>query len=166
MKKFLSLLSVICMLFFLTVCDAQALIRSEGDLNYAASKLYEISEYDFLGLINKNELIGYRLDGFNMSTMQYQSYAKSTADGFLNIIGRLETINNSSDFSDSEKEMQINQLYQEAETSLSDVNSKTIWYLIDLRRTMPTITYQQYLKKFQDYYNSLALTGTPISVKK
>lgn len=166
MKKILGLLSVFCLIFFFTICSAQAAIYSAADVDVSANKLYQLSDKDLLEIINKNDLIGYRLDTFNMSSMQYQGYLRTMADGLLNVRGRIDMIENSSDYSDTEKDMQIHQLYQEADASLSDVNSKTISYLIEIRRVMPTITYQQYVKRFLEYYNGLNLTDYPVKITR
>lgn len=166
MKKILSVLSLICLMFFFAITTAQAAIYSVNDIDVATQKMYKLSDTNLLDLVNKNELIGYRLDAFNMSTLQYQTYARSVAEGLLNIRSRIDTIENSADYSDTEKNMQINQLYQEADKSLSEVASKTVWYLMELESSMPTITYQRYLKKFQEYYNELNIANKQISYKK
>lgn len=166
MKKILGLLSVICLMFFFAISSVQAAIYSPTDVDIATQKMYKLANTNLLDLINKNELIGYRLEAFNMSTLQYQTYARSVAEGLLNIRSRIDTIENSADYSDTEKEMQISQLYQEADRSLSEVASKTVWYLMELENAMPTITYQRYLKKFQEFYNELNIANNPISYKK
>lgn len=166
MKKILSLLSILCIVFFSAISSAEAVVYSEYDIDVAIQKMNELASQDLLDFVNRNELIGYRLDNVNMSTMQYQTNVKAAADGLVNMKNRIDIVRNSADFSDSEKNMQINQIYQEADACLSDINSKTVWYLIELRRSMPTITYQRYVTKFQDYYNQLNIGNSPISIKR
>lgn len=166
MKKILSLLSIICLMFMFSLSSVEAAIRSVADVNISANKLYQLSDKDLLGIINKNELIGYRLDSFNMSSMQYQNYTRTMAESVLSVGSRMELIENSSEISDTEKELQMNMLYTEAEGLLSDVNSKTISYLIEIRRVMPSITYQQYVKRFLEYYNGLQITDYDLKITK
>ncbi|MBQ4078657.1 hypothetical protein IJD15_05700 [bacterium] len=165
MKKILSLFSVLCILFFSAISSAEAVIYSEYDIDVAIQKMNELASQDLLGFINRNELVGYRLDNVNMATMQYQMNVKATADALVNMRNRVDIIRNSADFSDSEKNMQLNQVYQEADASISNTTSKTVMYLNELRRSMPTITYQRYVKKFQEYYNQLNLGNYPVAIK-
>ena len=165
MKKILSLFSVLCILFFSAISSAEAVIYSEYDIDVAIQKMNELASQDLLGFINRNELVGYRLDNVNMTTMQYQMNVKATADALVNMRNRVDIIRNSADFSDSEKNMQLNQVYQEADASISNTTSKTVMYLNELRRSMPTITYQRYVKKFQEYYNQLNLGNYPVAIK-
>ena len=165
MKKILGLLFTVGLLFFSTVTDAKAFIQSEYELDAAATKVTELAENDLLSLVYKNELIGYRLESFNLQTMQYQRSAQFHADNLHSLRSKLDVIQNSIDFSDTEKDMQSRQLYQEADAALSDLNSKTISYLIGLRDLMPTVTYQRYVKRFLDYYNDLDLTDQDLTVR-
>ena len=154
------------MAFFSSISSAQAIIYSEYDIEVAIEKMNQLASENLLDFVNKNELIGYRYDNVNMSTIQYQTNVKAAADALVNMRNRIDIVRNSADFSDSEKNMQISQIYQQADASLSDISSKTVWYLIELRRSMPTITYQRYVTKFQDYYNDLNINNSPISIKK
>ena len=76
-----------------------------------------------------------------------------------------KSVNNSTDYSNTEKTMQTSKLYQDANTALNDLDIKTMNYLIEIRNYMPTMTYQRYLKKFQEYYNDLGLSGSIVDVK-
>ena len=165
MKKILSLFSVLCILFFSAISSAEAVIYSEYDIDVAIQKMNELASQDLLSFVNRNELIGFRLENVNMATMQYQTTVKATADSLVNMRNRIDIVKNSADFSDSEKNMQINQIYQEADASISNTTSKTVMYLIELRNSMPTITYQRYVKKFQEYYNQLNLGNYQVDVK-
>jgi len=165
MKKFLTLISLTCILLFSAVVDVQAAIRNRQDMMIAAQKLQQLQQFDFLSLVNRNELIGYRLDEFNMSTMQYKANVTTVLNSLVNISRRMDTVMNSADFSDTEKQMQMNQLLQEADVAVSDINVKSVTYLMLLKNSMPTITYSRYVKRFQEYYNSLDITNDDISVR-
>lgn len=165
MKKLLGLLTLVCLLFFSAITDANAAINNKYELRAAADKVSEIARYDVLSFVNKNELIGYMLDNFNLRAMDYQRIAQYHAENMYGYITQIEIIENSVDFSDTEKEMKCRQFYQYADTSLADLNSKTISYLVGLRDMMPTITYQRYVKRFLDYYNDLNLTETDIRIR-
>lgn len=165
MKKILSLLSILCIVFFSAISSVEAVVYSEYDIDVAIQKMNELASRDLLSFVNRNELIGFRLENVNMATMQYQTTVKATADSLVNMRNRIDIVKNSADFSDSEKNMQINQIYQEADASISNTTSKTVMYLIELRNSMPTITYQRYVKKFQEYYNQLNLGNYQVDVK-
>lgn len=165
MKKILNLLSILCIVFFSAISSVEAVVYSEYDIDVAIQKMNELASQDLLSFVNRNELIGFRLENVNMATMQYQTTVKATADSLVNMRNRIDIVKNSADFSDSEKNMQINQIYQEADASISNTTSKTVMYLIELRNSMPTITYQRYVKKFQEYYNQLNLGNYQVDVK-
>ena len=150
---------------FAFVLNANAVVSSVADINKKIVDLKKISQYDYNSLVNKNELIGYRLDSFNMASAQYKNSANLVVDNFNNIIFQINTIKNSSDFSDSDKQVQINKLYQDADAALYNLDSQTMNYLFSLRTIMPTITYQRYVKKFQEFYNGIGLTDNKLSVR-
>ena len=64
--------------------------------------------------------------------------------------------------SETDRAIQIKKLYQEADTTLYDIDSKTMQYLYSIRPLMPTLTYQKYSKKFKEFYNDLKLTNSKI----
>ena len=84
--------------------------------------------------------------------MEYQRSAQFHADNLNSLSGKIDVVKNSIDFSDTEKEMQAKQIFQEADAALSDLNSTTI-------------TYQRYVKRFLNYYNDLHLTDVDLRVK-
>ncbi len=160
-------LKVLFLLFAFLSCHltASAVISSESDMMRKINQLKTISQYDYISLVNKNELIGYRLDSFNMASSQYKNSTKLVIDNFNSILFQIDTVRNSSDFSDSDKQIQINKLYQDADSALYNLDSQTINYLFSLRDFMPPITYQRYVKKFQSFYNEFQLTNNEISIK-
>ena len=161
-KKLLSFLFLICIFLFCTVLNCQAFISDKSDLQNSVDKLNQLANFDCISLINKNELIGYRLNSFEMLTSEYQRNVIAARDNIVQGLNKIDIIENSTDFSDSEKEMQVRQIYNNADYILSDLNSKTINYIMSLSNSMPTITYQRYQKKFQEYYNNLNLTNNEL----
>lgn len=151
--------------FFAFVLNANATISSEYDINRKMEQLREIAQYDYISLINKNELIGYTLDSFNMASSQYKNSAYLAIEHFNSILSQIDTIKNSSDFSDSDKQLQISKLYQDADATLYNLDSQTMNYLFSIRNFMPSITYQRFVKKFQAFYNEFQLTNNEISVR-
>ncbi len=163
-NKFLKIFFLIFSLFAF-VLNASAIVSSEADINRKIVQLKKLSQYDYNSIVNKNELIGYRLNNFNMATAQYKNSANLVVDNFNNIIFQINTIKNSSDFSDSDKAIQINKLYQDADAALYNFDSQTLNYLFSLRSIMPSISYQRYTKKFQEFYNGIGLTDNKLIVK-
>ncbi len=161
-NKLAYLLVFLCFCIFGNIMQANAYVSSEYDIQQKVQQVRALSKFDFLSLVNKNELIGFRLDNFKMTSQYYSNNVALSADNLSNILNQINLVKNSSDYSDTEKNMQLNKLYQDANNALYDIDTKTISYLIEVRRGMPSITYQRYLKKFQDYYNSLGLTESTI----
>ncbi len=164
-SKFFIIPICILALFVGFALNAKAVINSQYEIQYKIEKLKELSSFDYISLINKNDLIGYRLEGFNMSCRYYMNNVIATTNVLENIIKQLDIVNNSTDYSNTEKTMQTSKLYQDANTALNDLDIKTMNYLIEIRNYMPTMTYQRYLKKFQEYYNDLGLSGSIVDVK-
>ena len=80
------------------------------------------------------------------------------------MLEQINSINQSSEFSDSDKSMQIARIYQEATTDLYNMDTQTINFMIGLNQFMPTITYSRFVKKYQEFYNGLDITNTDLSV--
>ncbi len=151
-------------LFLALAMNANAALTTESNINTKLSSLNSIAQYNCISLVNKSELIGYRLQNFNFATSQYQNTARLAAEKVNNIINQISIIRESSDFSDSDKEIQVNNMLQEADTALYDLDARTIDYLYSLRTNMPTITYRKYVKKFLEFYNSKNITNAQIDV--
>ncbi|HIS88195.1 TPA: hypothetical protein IAA87_02050, partial [Candidatus Avigastranaerophilus faecigallinarum] len=73
-NKFLKIFFLIFSLFAF-VLNASAIVSSEADINRKIVQLKKLSQYDYNSIVNKNELIGYRLNNFNMATAQYKNSA-------------------------------------------------------------------------------------------
>ncbi len=162
-KIFTFLLAVVFSLctFALT---ANAQISSINDMIYKKNQLQQIYNTDFLSFINKNEMIGYRLNSFNMDTQFYKNNVKGVIEKIDNSVRQIQLIQNSADISDTEKSMQIGQIYQDIDISLYDLDAKTITFISNCRHSMPTITFQRFSKKFENFYNSFRISTTQVSV--
>ena len=101
-----------------------------------------------------------------MQTMQYQTDIANTAGIFKEKLNKIEIIQNSTDYSDTEKQMQLNNIYQEINSLLNSVDTKTINYINNLGTFMPSITYQRYYKSFIEYYNELGITTYKIQITR
>lgn len=152
-------------MFFSSISDVQAVINSEYQIEASANRVMELANADLLSMVYKNELVGYRLDAFKMRAQEYQRLAQYHAENLNALVNKVQLANNSIDVSDSEKEMQRRQYYQEADAALSDLNSKTITYLYGIKDIMPTITYERYVKKFLDFYNGLQLSDSELRIR-
>lgn len=164
-NKLFCIITLLVLSIFSTVNTANAVIYSEDDIQIKIEQLEQLCDFDFLSLINKSELIGFRLQNFRMSSQLYSNSIIVTIDNLKNIVNQIELVKNSADFSGTEKDMQINKLLHSADTALFELDTKTMSYLMDLRISMPTITYDRYIRKFQDYYNNLGLTGSALMVE-
>ena len=163
-NKLLNFFLAIAM-FFAIALNADAAINSQSDIYAKANSVKKLAEYDYTALIGKTELIGYRLNSFNFSATQYKNNAYQTYEALNNINSQIDVVRNSSDFSDSDKQLQINKLYQDANTALYDLDSKTMTYVYSLRNFLPSISFSRYSKKFLDFYNSQKITENEIVVK-
>ena len=164
-NKILCVISFVCLLLFSVVNEVNAVIFSQADVYVAIERMRDLAGKDMMSMINKSEIIGYRYDNFRIVTMQYQRNIAAAADNLQNIANRINLIENSSDYSDTEKNMQVQKLYQEADATISKVHTATMDYLIGLNQ-LPTITYSKFVRKFQDYYNSLNLIDSDISIER
>ena len=97
MKKILSLLSIVILMFFSSICNVQAAIMNEYELRAAADKVMDVANTDLLSMVYKNELIGYRLDTFQMRSQEYQRTAQYHSENLYALLNKIELINNSID---------------------------------------------------------------------
>ena len=165
-KMFLKIMLILALCITFICNSANALVRSESDIQYKIKQIQTLCDQDYFNFINKSELIGYRLSNFEMYTQQYKNSANATIQKLNSILMQISLVRNSADFSDSEKTMQINKLYQDAETILIDLNNTTVNYIFSIRLGMPSISYQRYTKKFIDYYNSFHFTDAQLSMSR
>lgn len=160
MKKKLASIALTAVLMVSFAVNAFAAIESVDEIDSKIDGLTQISNLDFTRFVNKSDLIGDRLQNFNMATAQYQNAAFVTQETLKSIISQIEILNSSSDISTTERTMQINKLYQDADTALYNMDSKTIQYLYSIRSLMPTLTYQKFSKKYKDFYNDLNISNS------
>lgn len=165
-NKLFTFFSLVILGFCFCFIQANAAILSESDLIQKTQQVQSLCDYDFISLINKSEMIGYRMESFQLATSQYQNTVRVTADKLRSLQSQINIIRMSSDFSDGDKQMQYNNVYQEADAALYNLNTKTIEYLTEQRRVMPFITYKRFVNKFQDLYNSLNLTNSSINFEQ
>lgn len=167
MKKSAAVLLLTAAFMFIMHSAAFALVRSEADIRIKANILQKMADYDYLNLINKSELIGSSRQNFNMSAQQYKNDAKLAQENMLKIISQIQSTRalNEDYMSSSDKNMQINRLYQDADSILYDMNNKAVNHLYSISGYMPSMTYQKYAKKFSSFYNAFNLTEVKIEVK-
>ena len=131
---------------------------------YKKSQLQKIYNTDFMTFVNKNEMIGYRLNSFDMDTQFYKNNIRGVIEKIDNCIQQVQIIQDSADLSDTDKSMQIRNIYQDVDVALFDLDSKTITFVSNCRHTMPTLTFQRFSKKFENFYNSFRISTTQVSV--
>ena len=132
-KKLLNIFTALCLSLFLISSAVNAAITSEADVTYKLNQVQSIVNYDFNSMVNKNELIGEIRSSFDMSTMQYKNNAGITAESLRNILRQIDIVKNSADFSDSDKNLQISKLYQDADSALYQP-VPLVWLSVVLRR--------------------------------
>ena len=156
-KKLFGIFTLIFLLFFSCVSGAFAYVNSKSDMNNVVKKLDQLYDFDCSTFINKGELVGIKLESFNFLTATYKRQVSLTRETIVNSMNKIDIVQNSEDFSDTDKEMQINQLYKDCNSAIADLHNKTMNYLVDLRAELPTITYDRYKVKFANYFNSLQI---------
>ncbi len=164
-KKILSVIGLIILVLFSGIQSVYAAITSEEEINYKIEQLGALAEFDFLSMINKSEVVGLRLDNYKMVSQFYVNTIVVTADNLSNILDQIEIVKNSADFSDTEKKLQINKLYRQADLALYELDTKTMTYLMDLRSSIPSVSYKTFIGKFQELYNSLELSGNSLNLE-
>lgn len=152
MKKLLTTLFFILAMFINPVF---ADITNQNEIDDALAKLDALSAFDPFQFCNKTELIGYRRDQFNMATDQYRANVIATKDMINRNVQELDFLAANTQMTDSQKNAQHNRIYQDINGNLSNLDSATYSYVNGLRWFMPSLTYQNYYKRFIEYYKSL-----------
>ena len=153
-------------LFGFSVVSVEAAVRSGAEISYKISILKNYENYDFIGLVNKAEIIGARYEAFEMATSSYANQIRTTYDGLQSIKDELEIVEYSNEISDTDRAMQRAKLLKDADKLLNELDTSTFSYLIELRRAMPSITYSRFSVKFTELYNSLDITERDIKMGK
>ncbi len=159
---------VFCFVFLIMLSaplSVQAGIQNQSDIPVKMDKIQELINYDLGSLFNKSELIGLNLTNYNISTSQYKQAAMSVNEVIRSSLSRIQMINNTVDITDEDKTLQINKVYQDIDAALYSLDSQTLSYIYALRNVMPTITYSRFVKKFEEFYNSLELTENKITLE-
>ena len=155
MKKIFGLIALFLSFLFIPVF---ADVSNDRDIQDAVAKLNGIVSMNPYSLFNKSELIGYRRDQFEMSTNHYKSRVAAARDRITNLRYQVKSVKNDINISDEERSTKIDGSMQEINGYLAEVDSLTFSYLNEIRWFMPSLTYQRYYKKFQQYYNYLNVT--------
>lgn len=163
-NKILSLVFIIVLGLFTLVMPAMAQIKSEFDITNKRNQIQTILNTEFMSFVNKNELIGYKLDAYNMESQYYKNYLYTVIEKLNNQLTQINIIRTSQDLSDTDKTMKLNDIFQDVDVTLYDVDAKTITYLSNCKRSMPSITYQKFTKTFEKFYNAFQLTNTQVNV--
>ena len=165
MKNLLKKFVLTAALISVSSINAFASINSAYEITPKIDSLRQLGNYNLNGMINRSDLVGERLQNFNLITAQYQNSILVTQESLSGIVSQISILNNSSNISDMEKNMQIRKLLKEADTALYNIDSKTIQYLYSVRTVMPTLTYQKYSKRFRELYNSLRISDSKLISK-
>ncbi len=164
-NKLFSFLFIAIFTLFSVIMPAFAKIQSESDINYKRNQLQTILNTDFMSFVHKNEMIGYRLDSYEIDVQFYKNVVYGIVEKLNNSIQQIEIIRKSQDLSDTDKEVQISNIYQDLDLTFYDLDTKTITFVSNCKRNMPSITFQRFSKKFEDFYNAFQFTSTRVYVK-
>jgi hypothetical protein len=141
---------------------AFATVNDVEDLSTEMSKIQNLNNTSFNTFFNRSEVIGTALSNFNIKTSEFKLQNKRTLESLRKIKENIESIENSDEFSDSDKEVKITELIQNANQEIDQTGGYATEYLAKVRYTLPTLTYQRFEKQFIDYYNSLDINGSYI----
>lgn len=162
MKKFFKSLLATSLIVFSLNSLAFASINDVEELETEINKIESLNNTSFNTFFNKSEVIGTALSNFNIKTSEFKLQNKRTLDGLKKIKENINSIENSDEFSDSDKEVKITELIQKANEEINQTGDYATNYLAKIRFTLPTLTYQRFEKEFIDYYNSLDINGSYI----
>ena len=149
-KKLFGLFTTAALMLSLSL-NAFASVNSVEKANLKLAQLDSITSYNFIGLVNKNELIGEYLNNFNLKTEQYKNEVSLARENVRNIINQIEYVNKE-EITDEEKNFKLNKLYKDIDAILFQTDSLTVQYIYSLQMFMPSLTYQRYAKDFRAVY--------------
>lgn len=162
MRKKLASILLTAVLMFSFAISALAAMSSIRDIEVKVNGLNQLSSFNINSFVNKSDMIGDRLQNFNLATAQYQNSVIMTKESLKAILNQIQFIQNAKDITSVERATQLNRLYQDAEAALYDVDSKTLQYLYSVKPLMPTVTYQKFNKRFKAYYQDLNISNSNI----
>ncbi len=164
-NKFLGLVLAVFFSLFAFVQSAFAIIYSDADMIQKINQLNVISNTNFISFINKADMVGYRLSSFEMTSSNYKNYIRMTTEQLNNLLVQIQEVRRTTELSETDKNMQISKMYQDATSLLFNVDNQTMNFLISVEQIMPTITYSRFVKNYQEFYNGLNLTNSVVRVK-
>lgn len=159
---FKKIIVLACFFMFASLMQVNALVQSDYEALGKSQQISSIVNYDFFNFFNKSELIGYSLTNYNVATSQYKQFAAYTSSQIQSSVNQISLVKNNTDLTDDDKTIQINKLYQDIDAALYALDSQTLNYIFSLRNIMPNLTFQRFIKKFEEYYNSLNITENEI----
>lgn len=145
------------MLFFGFSLKAEAYIQNVNDIQMTIQKLDDLRSTNISSFINRGEIIGNRLDDFNMIYNTYISYISAAIAQLDELKNDIYKFENMQGIEEQERFAQISKLYQTANTVVQNVHLQTNSFVYNASKPMPTITYDRFKKKFLSYYASLGI---------
>lgn len=155
MKIFIKLFLVLA--FCVMSCSAFAAVETKEDLNKKIQAVESLYKKDFTTMYQKNAVFGITADKFDMTTQHYKNNVSSALRKLTFIQKELNNIDANKNFTKEQKVMEEQSKLQDADDVLFELENKTFNYIESLMFILPSLTYQQYTKKFKEYYNQLNL---------
>ena len=145
------------LLFFGVSLKADAYIANMQDLDYSIQKLQMLRTSNMSEYVKRGEIIGNRLNDFEMIHRTYISSIDSAISRLQKIKEDINNIETMSGISEKDKYAQIEDAFKDANIVIDEVNMRTNDFVVNSSRPMPTITYERFKKKFWAFYYSLGL---------
>lgn len=164
MKNFIKSLLIIALSIFFINSNALAAVTSAEEIEFEINKIEELNNTDFSSFYNSSELVGINRSSFNIQVSEYKLNNKSITDSLQSIVKSINAIEQSDEFTDSEKNSKINDLIQKANDELNKIGKSTASFISSLGGFMPTITQSRFKKAFINYYNELYINENEISL--
>lgn len=164
MNNFFKSLFIITLSIFFVHSNVFAAVSSVDEIETEMDKIMQLNETDFGSFYNRSEMIGANKSSFNIVSSEYKLKNKASIDSLSKIISTINDIEGSEEFSDSDKNSQINELIQKANEELNKTSNNAINYVTNLGPYMPTITYNRFKTAFINYYNDLYINENQIEL--
>ena len=162
MKKTLKSFLLVAFFIFFLGMNANATVTTIDELSVEIDKVQQLADTDFGSFYNRSEMIGRTLSNFNFAASDYRLFNKRVLDNLTKINEMLQKLEESDEYSDSEKERLQSELYQKANDGLNGISGETSNFVNKIGGFMPSITYMRFRQDFIDYYNGLAINGANI----
>ena len=164
MKKFFKSLLVIALFMFCINTNVYAAVSSTEEISYEVNKIMELNDIDFSQFYNSSEVVGMNRSSFNIVVSEYKLKNKTIVDSLQSIISMIDKIQQSDEFTDSEKDSKTNELMQKANEELNKMGSNAMSFVSSVGYYLPTITYGKFKKAFAECYNSLYINEIEINL--